>query len=1436
MNGKKIKLFLSLLYLWYILFSVDIRNNQVYASTLNLDHNSGFLLSGYQSNAVLPSTYNWTRQSAYKGSTTFQQKWAFSKGGLYTESSPVIDDQGIIYYGDDEGLHAVKKDGTEKFFFPVKDGLVVNSSPALSSDGSIYIFAGQQDTSGRLLDNIVYAINPDGSLKWQLAVDTRGTYFDSTPAISGEGVIYLVASKNLMAINPDGTKKWNVTFDEDVKSNPVIGVDGTIYLNTQEVNGLKAINPDGTVKWEVACYGAHFAPVITKDGSLYAVGFSDSQTYLYHVQTDGPIIWKSPIDYYPFQGGIALANDGTIYVTTYVPGDVYAFTGDGTRKWKYSAPDRGFFSSPVVDAEGNIFVNYGQGQIYVLGSDGSKKYEYSLGHQAIYTMPVIGDDGTIYVTSDGLYAIGDYDSAVTGISFPSTDYHMLLGEKKKFGIQVEYEDGAKKTLESGFWLSTSELSNYKIINSVELQALGEGTVTITAHYGGKEATAKLTSTAEKSAFNQNYVTGGFSAGLYDRSAVQPTAHNWSRQSRFKGLDKPVIKWKFKVDGSINGDAVIGSDNTVYFTSTNGNLYAMNTDGSCKWVQGLSTTISSAPVIGQNGTIYVSSQDGFVYAFSPDGDELWHYALTGNYQPAVLASPAIGEDGTIYIAASYRFYAISPTGQLKWSMMMPYVSESAPAIAKDGTIYAIYGKQIFALNPKGTKKWSQTMAYSITSSPVVLEDGGIYLGTNGAPEVLTKNGIWDDNKILSGYIKGWVGGAAIRSDGGIYLGNSKGELFYVPKSRYEKDWKFKTEDMIFSTPIIGSDGTVFTNTMYGTIFALNADGTEKWSMDLDEDFKYNSMSLGKDGSLYIGSENGYFYCIGSVIPSPIVNEIGDNQETLEGNASPGVNVIVEINGNVLREGVADNNGKFSILIGKQVAGTTLNVYSSDDFYNKREKINVVVVDNTPPVLNSIDGVTDQSKQVSGTTEANAKVTIKIGVNEYTGTANKNGSFSVVIPLQRAGTQVNVTATDAAGNGSKGTSITVKDVTPPAIQKVNAVSNQSISVTGMTEAKVKVTVKIGSKIYTAIADTKGSFKVTIPKPTAGTKITVTANDTAGNVSAGKTIVVLDKIAPTVPTVNTVSNLSKTVTGKAEAGSTVTVAISAKLYTVKADSKGIFKITIPVQKAGTKLSVTSKDAAGNVSAGKTIVVLDKIAPTVPTVNTVSNLSKTVTGKAEAGSTVTVAISAKLYTAKADSKGIFKITIPVQKAGTKLSVTSKDAAGNVSAGKTIVVLDKIAPTVPTVDKVSNLSKTVTGKAEAESTVTLAIGTKMYTAKADSKGIFKITIPVQKAGTKLSVTSKDAAGNTSGAKSVSVIDKIAPAAPKINTVVKITTTEVLGTAEASTTITVKVGKTEIGTAKADSKGNFKVKIKAQKKDKILTINATDKANNISKSTTVKVK
>jgi hypothetical protein len=160
----------------------------------------------------------------------------------------------------------------------------------------------------------------------------------------------------------------------------------------------------------------------------------------------------------------------------------------------------------------------------------------------------------------------------------------------------------------------------------------------------------------------------------------------------------------------------------------------------------------------------------------------------------------------------------------------------------------------------------------------------------------------------------------------------------------------------------------------------------------------------------------------------------------------------------------------------------------------------------------------------------------------------------------------------------------------------------------------------------------------------------------------------------------------------------------------------------------------------------------------------------------------------------------------------------------------------IPIFNVVSNLTKVVSGKSEAGASVTVTIGTKKYTTKADTKGNFKVTIPIQKANTKLTVTAT--AGNSSTAKTVMIIDKAPPSAPKVKTVVKSSTKEVAGSAEAYSTITVKVGTKVIGTGKADKKGKFKIKIKikAQKKKSIISVTAMDKAKNRSKATKVKVK
>ncbi|WP_340373547.1 Ig-like domain-containing protein [Peribacillus sp. FSL E2-0218] len=167
-------------------------------------------------------------------------------------------------------------------------------------------------------------------------------------------------------------------------------------------------------------------------------------------------------------------------------------------------------------------------------------------------------------------------------------------------------------------------------------------------------------------------------------------------------------------------------------------------------------------------------------------------------------------------------------------------------------------------------------------------------------------------------------------------------------------------------------------------------------------------------------------------------------------------------------------------------------------------------------------------------------------------------------------------------------------------------------------------------------------------------------------------VDDVKPNKPTVNKVDNNDKVVTGKAEASTTVTVKNGSKvLGSVKATSKGTYSIKIAVQKAGTKLSISAKDSAGNVSSSASVTVADVVAPSKPTIKKVDDNDKVVTGKAEASSTVTVKAGSKtLGSAKANSKGTYSVKIKAQKKGTTLTVTAKDKAGNTSSKATTKVV----------------------------------------------------------------------------------------------------------------------------------------------------------------------
>jgi len=252
--------------------------------------------------------------------------------------------------------HKIEITSLGKIKWRYRTGDLVWSSPAIGSDGTIYV--GSWDWDGYL-----YAINPDGNLKWRYKTEDRVW---SSPAIGSDGTIYVGSWDGyLYAINPDGNLKWKYKTGDYVRSSPAIGSDGTIYVGSND-SYLYAINPDGNLKWRYKTGdGVESSPAIGSDGTIY-VGSDDG--YLYAINSDGNLKWKyetgSRVNSSP-----AIGSDGTIYVGS---DDfcLHAISPQGNLKWRYKTGSR-VNSSPAIGSDGTIYV--GSNDFYLYAIQGSGK-------------------------------------------------------------------------------------------------------------------------------------------------------------------------------------------------------------------------------------------------------------------------------------------------------------------------------------------------------------------------------------------------------------------------------------------------------------------------------------------------------------------------------------------------------------------------------------------------------------------------------------------------------------------------------------------------------------------------------------------------------------------------------------------------------------------------------------------------------------------------------------------------------------------------------------------------------------------------------------------------------------------------------------------------------------------------------------------------------
>jgi len=341
------------------------------------------------------------------------------------------------------------------------------------------------------------------------------------------------------------------------------------------------------------------------------------------------------------------------------------------------------------------------------------------------------------------------------------------------------------------------------------------------------------------------------------------------RSEAQGPATPNLKWTFRA-GLLAGSPAIGADGTLYFGSLDGNLYALNPDGTQAWRSALGQ-ISGMPALSTQDVIYVgvaSPVEEMFYALNRDGTVAWSYHLAGYI---VEASPLVGPGGAVYIAASNpqtgtgSLVALSADGAEKWRYDVASRLPLSPAMGPDDTLYVgAANGNLYALDPQGGLLWQASLGV-VNTSCAVGSDGTIYVGTGVGYQALNPD---DGNQIWSFVPANGEANStpALEIGGRVYLTSSANELYALDQDG-TLAWTFTAEaeedmDVSFTSPVTTDvAGVLYLGTREGESLAINPDGTLLWRLLLPEGgMILVGPALGGDGTLHVGAGSN-LYAVG-----------------------------------------------------------------------------------------------------------------------------------------------------------------------------------------------------------------------------------------------------------------------------------------------------------------------------------------------------------------------------------------------------------------------------------------------------------------------------------------------------------------------------------------------------------------------------------------------
>lgn len=351
----------------------------------------------------------------------------------------------------------------------------------------------------------------------------------------------------------------------------------------------------------------------------------------------------------------------------------------------------------------------------------------------------------------------------------------------------------------------------------------------------------------------------------------------------------TLKWKFLTGGAVHSSPAV-YNNTVFFGSFDGFYYAVDeVTGALKWKfktngeklsgrKGLWTMkpadefmedpfdfFLSSPVV-DNNSVYFGSSDGNIYALNATTGNLeWQFKTNG----IVHTSPAV-HNNTVYIGSwdTYLYALDEATGKEKWKFKTGIDTayhllegiQASPLVYNNMVYFGARDGYFYALNAEtGAITWKYSANNSWVLTTAAAKDGVVYTGTSDTYLLLAFNA-QTGKEIFHAKANGYVYSSPAIAGNTAYFGDFTGQFLAVDITNGNITDKFFTEGrkkyagetlkdnmLDFSHLVTGADLSLYSSTVAGMnkLYMLGP---------------IVSSPAVLDGVVYFGSADGYLYAL------------------------------------------------------------------------------------------------------------------------------------------------------------------------------------------------------------------------------------------------------------------------------------------------------------------------------------------------------------------------------------------------------------------------------------------------------------------------------------------------------------------------------------------------------------------------------------------------